>query len=45
LSKNRYTFMKIIHTARISFTKYINMDMLAMAMRGQLQAAAVEDRA
>jgi hypothetical protein len=37
--------MKFTHTARISSPKYIIMDMMAMAMRGQLQAAAMEDRA
>jgi hypothetical protein len=37
--------MKIAHSARFSSPKYILMDMMAMAMRGQLQAAAVEGRA
>lgn len=45
LFRTRLTFMKFTHTARISSPKYIIMDMMAMAMRGQLQAAAVEDRA
>jgi hypothetical protein len=37
--------MKIRLTARISIPKYDNMDMLAMAMCRQIQAAAMEDRA
>ena len=37
--------MKLTHTARISSPKCIIMDMMVMAMRRQIQAAAREDRA
>jgi|WetSurMetagenome_2_1015567.scaffolds.fasta_scaffold634819_2 hypothetical protein len=37
--------MNFTYTARIRSLKNIIMDMMAMAMRGQIQAAAVEDRA
>jgi hypothetical protein len=33
------------HTARKSYPQYVNMNMLAMDMCRQIQAAAVEDRA
>jgi hypothetical protein len=36
--------MKFTHTARISSPRNI-MDMMVMAMRRQIQAAAVEDKA
>jgi hypothetical protein len=37
--------MKFVHSARTNLPKQFIMDMMVMAMRRQIQAAAVEDRA
>ena len=43
--KDRKTLMKFICSARTNLLKRNIMDMMVMAMRRQIQAAAVEDKA